>query len=223
MGLLSIEPPEEGIGDRVLEAIRDAIASQALPPGASLSEASLAAQLGVSKTPVREALIRLSEIGMVERVRARLRVIQPSRSVVSDAYELRCGLESFAAYLAAQRADARTVALIEEAAASGLGCMRVSDSSGRPSWRNTFHGLVASASRNSALSKQIEDCFTLTWTLRTRDAPKVIDDGALAQHHLDVARKIREGDPAGARDSMAQHLQSLQKSIVDSYGETRSS
>jgi DNA-binding GntR family transcriptional regulator len=56
----------ESLTQLVYQALRDAIISKRLPPGERVSEASLARQLRVSKTPVREALLRLHAIGLVE-------------------------------------------------------------------------------------------------------------------------------------------------------------
>jgi DNA-binding GntR family transcriptional regulator len=63
-----IDLHRHSLTEQVYDAIRDAIVSKALPPGIRLSEAALAEKFGVSKTPVREALLRL---GAVDWWRAR--------------------------------------------------------------------------------------------------------------------------------------------------------
>lgn len=56
----------ESLADVVYETIREAIINRVIPPGSRLTEAALADQLNVSKTPVREALLKLRQIGLVE-------------------------------------------------------------------------------------------------------------------------------------------------------------
>ena len=82
---------------RVFAEIRDKIVDATLPPGSRVSESVLADQLRVSKTPVREALLRLRHIGLVEPSSTGLRVIQPSAKAIRDAYEFRAGVEAIAA------------------------------------------------------------------------------------------------------------------------------
>ena len=105
----------------VLEAIRSAIVNQELPAGARVTEAGLARQLNVSKTPVREALLQLREIGLIEADERRGgRILSPSRSTISDAYEVREALEVFAAGAAATRSDDRSIRRIYRTADRSL-------------------------------------------------------------------------------------------------------
>ena len=95
----------ESLTQLVYQALRDAIISKRLPPGERVSEASLARQLRVSKTPVREALLRLHAIGLVEADGGRGgRIVRPSAELIRHTYEVRGALESLAARLAAERA-----------------------------------------------------------------------------------------------------------------------
>lgn len=68
--------------DLVLDALRQSIVDQTLAPGQQVSEASLAKSLQVSKTPVREALLRLRHIGLVEPASRGLRVVRPSAGTI---------------------------------------------------------------------------------------------------------------------------------------------
>lgn len=83
--------------------IRDAIMNGSLAPGASLVEKALASWCGVSRTPIREALLRLEQDGLVERTSRGLVVRQRSPEEVLDIYEVRIVLEAAAARVAAER------------------------------------------------------------------------------------------------------------------------
>jgi DNA-binding GntR family transcriptional regulator len=94
--------------DRAYSAIRLAIANGDLRPGFPLLETELSAQLGMSRTPVREALNRLKAEDMVETIRRKgIFVKTLSTEELSHMYEMAEGLEGMVAYLVASEADAR--------------------------------------------------------------------------------------------------------------------
>ena len=89
----------------VFEALRDAIVSRILEPGERLMEVQLAEAMGVSRTPVREAIRRLELEGFVVMIPRRgAYVAQLSLKDIADAFEIRGALEGLAAGLAAERA-----------------------------------------------------------------------------------------------------------------------
>lgn len=95
--------------------LRSEIIDWQLEPGTPLGEIETAARLGVSRTPVREALARLTAEGLVSSVSRTARVAPLSRELVIELYELREALETSAARLAARRRDpARFEALLAE-------------------------------------------------------------------------------------------------------------
>ena len=115
-----IEAPER-LADVVYDAIRQSITDKTLAPGARVTEGGIAEQLGVSKTPVREALLRLRRIGVIEPDGVRGgRVVRPSRSAIREAYEVREALEVFAVRSVAERVSGRDLDRISEAASLSL-------------------------------------------------------------------------------------------------------
>ena len=99
----------EGIYDRV----RVDIVHGALRPNQRLVEIELAERLGVSRTPVRETLQRLTLEGLVQRTRGGWVVHEHSRDEIRSIYEVRAALDGYAAFLAADRATARELAALE--------------------------------------------------------------------------------------------------------------
>src|SRR5437588_4218573 len=115
-----IEAPER-LADVVYEAIRQSIMDKTLAPGARLTESGIAEQLGVSKTPVREALLRLRRIGVIEPDGVRGgRVVRPSLSAIREAYEVREALEVFAVRRVAARVSGRDLERICDTADRAL-------------------------------------------------------------------------------------------------------
>ena len=103
-GIFSGRHDRRKVTDWAYEEIRDAIIGLRLQPGDSLREAALAERLGVSKTPVREALGRLEKEGLVETTSFKGAVVSSySREDLIELYELRELLEGAAARTAAER------------------------------------------------------------------------------------------------------------------------
>ena len=103
-----------GVRLQVHAALREAIVSAELEPGRHLSENELAEWLGVSRTPVREALIRLRDDRLVEIMPQRgTAVARISPGAVADAQFVREALECAAIRIAAERADAADVAALD--------------------------------------------------------------------------------------------------------------
>lgn len=95
------------VSGRAYAVLKEQILTCQLPPGASLNEGRLAEQLGVSKTPIREALAMLSHEGFVEVLpRQGYRVTELTLADIQEIFNLRLLLEPAAAALAAQRATA---------------------------------------------------------------------------------------------------------------------
>ena len=102
------------------EAVRESIISGELRPGDFLVEAQLSADMGISKTPVREALIRLARDGLVDqKLHRRSRVAQPTAEDVRQACELRRWVEARVAAEAARSRDEALVARLEATIAEG--------------------------------------------------------------------------------------------------------
>lgn len=139
----------------IYEKVHARILDGRLAPGSLLVEGTLAKEFGVSRTPVREALSRLSHEGLVERhERAmRVRVLKPED--VLEIYEVRIALEAAAARAAAGRRTDLDVARLQRTveAMQGLGD---GDVDVRPKLAHSFHFAIWGASHNAALRETLE-------------------------------------------------------------------
>lgn len=201
--------------EQVYDAIRDAIVSKALPPGIRLSEAALAEKFGVSKTPVREALLRLGAVGLVENEASVTRVVTPSRDRIRHAYEVRGGHEFTAARLAATRAGRREVAALQRLAEQSVVSAEAGDAPGFREFDARFHRGVASAASNPLLTQLVENSFSLTWALRSRDVPVTGDSIDCARQHVSIAGAIREHEAQRASIEMLAHIEKVMHMVLD--------
>ncbi|MFB9377693.1 GntR family transcriptional regulator [Kineococcus gynurae] len=119
--------------ERAYERLRTDVLDGVLPPGAVLAEVEQAARLGVSRTPVREAFLRLSSEGLAAPVGGRGLVVAPlSPADVTALYELREALEEQAARLAARRGDPRVFAALAEGFAAAPARLAATGPDGAP-------------------------------------------------------------------------------------------
>lgn len=209
------------LSQQVYDAIRDAIVSKALPPGMRLSEAGLADKFGVSKTPVREALLRLMAIGLVEGESTGTRVVTPSRDRILHAYEVRGGHEFTAARLAAARATRREVAELARDAEQSVIRAEAGDAPGFREFDARFHRGVARAASNPLLAQLVENSFSLTWALRRRDVPVTGDSIDCAHQHVSIARAIREREAQRASTEMLAHIEKVMSMVLDALEKSK--
>ncbi len=219
IGILDpIDSKPESLSQLVYTSIRKAIVSKVLMPGTVVSEAALAQQLTVSKTPVREALLRLQAVGLVEQDGGRgLRVVLPSEALIRQAYEVRWALEGILARLAAQRADPEEQESIAAAAAESLANAQRADIEGFRHWDRAFHRAVADAAANPRLAELADDALSLASVLRERDVPDVQDAIRCARQHFAISNAIRHHRSEDAAAASEQHVRDVQQMVLDAF------
>ena len=147
-------------GEEAYLQIRRSILEGGLRPGQRIVEQQLAEALSVSRTPVREALVKLERENLVARIGRGMAVRTYSSDEVRDIYDLRAHLESYAARIACERITDAELAALErvqeelEADRSGLAEGEAIRNLAQTNQR--FHGVVVRAARSAPL----ERCFT---------------------------------------------------------------
>lgn len=137
------------LADGVYQLLRSDIVLGRIQPNSFLQEAELAERLGVSRTPVREALLRLAKDQLVVSHRRRWLVTELDTSEITEIYQVRAALEGFAAGQAALKADADQIAAITQA-------LQVREHAGPDptaivTSNELFHRLIVEASGNQRL------------------------------------------------------------------------
>jgi DNA-binding GntR family transcriptional regulator len=147
---------EGGSSDAVYNTLREAILSKVLTPGPQLAEEELARAFGVSRTPIREAILRLEAERLVERRGGRrVSVARISPAEILEIYDVRVALDGLAAELASRNATPPDIAQLrwinERMIASG----KAGDFDEVSKLSLDFHDWIARASANSFLLSQI--------------------------------------------------------------------
>lgn len=193
----------------MLDTLVDEIVLGMLSPGEKLSEGRLAKRFGVSRMPVREALIELSRRGMVRVVpQVGTFVTEMSTEEVTAQLEVREALEVHAARLTAERSTPPVLAKLEAL----LEAMNDAAAAGNPrayvALDEAFHSTIMQATQNSAL---LEHYRILTQALHREYLSLVVSAthgrmGRSLEEHREVMRCLREGDVDGAEVAMREHV-----------------
>ena len=206
----------DNLTDRVFEQIRSAITTRVFPPGERLTEAKLAEDLNVSKTPVREALVRLREIGLIEPDGRRGgRIVQPSRATIAEMYEVREALEVQAALLAAERADSEAKAVIKAAARRSLEGAQADDRGAFRTADIAFHDAIAASTQNERLEILVRNSLDLILAVRTRDFEHVEASLSCSKAHVAIANAIARRDASAAADQMRTHVRHVRDLVLE--------
>ncbi|MFT4135619.1 GntR family transcriptional regulator [Microbacterium sp.] len=177
--------------DRAYATLLDEIQSGTLPAGAVLGEVEQASRLGVSRTPLREALGRLAADGLVTQQSPRVTVVTGiDRDDIRALFEVRRALEEAAARLAAVRADAATfAALAAEFAATESTAASAAELAGEDAL-DAYYALIARF--DAALDASVSNDY-LTASLRS------------VRTHLVRVRRLARDNPARLAASVAEH------------------
>ncbi|WP_018465469.1 GntR family transcriptional regulator [Calidithermus timidus] len=177
--------------------LRESILSGILSPGTRISEPGLAESLGISRTPVREALQRLSQEGLVELSPgrgARVRVITPQE--VREVYEVRALLEAEGARLAALNATRAELEALEERLQT-LDRIPAEEYAEQMRVDFEFHSLLMEASHNRTLARIYQDLRSGLALVRAHQQTLSQHPKTREQHHQILkALQQREAEQA---------------------------
>lgn len=204
-------------GYRVEEAYRHLktrIMSADLPPGASLNELEIAAALGTSRTPVREAIRKLEQEGLAMRYPNRGAIVTKlSMTDVLEIWQLREILEPAACRLAADRIDRDALARIERTIL-GLQGQEMGPEGYEAFLRADMdlHGLIVDSTGNAALRQVLGMLNERVVQVRVVTSPARFRH-AVAEH-LAIIAALKARDAQEAMEAMRRHLENARQSMV---------
>ena len=171
--------PRRRLRDTAYERLKDAIRHQELQPGQALSETYLSETLGISRTPVREALQQLAQEGLVQVIPGRaVTVAAPSVQGILNLIHIRSLLEPEVARLVAESSLPEVVATLREALVKMQAAAEQGDKSAWSRADAVWHERLASACPNSLLAE-------LTLQMRNRTHGLSVDNQTTATRLVD--------------------------------------
>src|SRR5262245_11999626 len=194
--------------------LKDLIVSGQLQPGERLVEAQIAEELGVSRTPVREALRRLLDEHLVSRdTSGALTVHRATQREIEDIYTIREVLDGLAARLAARRISetdllwmTETVETMREAAADESGDVVAANL--------TFHDVLYGAAGNPRLTRMGQELRDFVRLFSREPLAVAARAAEIAEEHEAILGALREGDADRAEDASRAHVRRARENLA---------
>lgn len=225
-----IEKGESKLGHHAYLYLKKMLLSGELEAGDKISEVQLAADLGMSRTPVREAIRRLEVEGVLEPVASSGTFVKHAeRSTIIESYELRIAIESFAVQKAARRMKPAQMKQVQNLCDQMLAAIRDFRDSGKPYMTGeplrrylnadiSFHILLLNAAENRHALAIYNDLNLRSAIFGFRSHDRDLHHVARVWcQHERVARALRKRDSKSALHSLEKHMYASMEAALDAY------
>ncbi len=200
--------PRVSVAQRIESALLDEIAAGQIEPGQRLDETRLAERFGASRTPVREALGRLTAQGVLEPSEGRgTRVAQYTREELAQMFEAMHEIEALCARLVAQRLTLLAKSQLEAAQARCHEAAKSGDFPGYLRANESLHFAIYQATGNPYIQQMASDFRRRTGPFRAKKFATKADLIASAHSHDELLEKIFSADSNDAFDYMRKHME----------------
>lgn len=210
-----------GLAEQAYTLLRDAILSHTLPPGTRLSVPEIARQLDVSRSPAREAIIRIQYEGLADYLPHRGAVVSRiDLNNLAEIYTIREVLEGLAARLAAENADEHQLEQLEALWSAHAEAIDAADEARRVDLDGEFHREIRAAAGSLRLVESLDRLqgqirLAMATTSRVGGGPPA----ALAEHRA-ILDALRSRDGAAAETVAREHIRRLRENLQTASHDT---
>jgi DNA-binding GntR family transcriptional regulator len=206
----------KSLGQHVFENLKQAVITGKVLPGNRLIESRLAEALGISRTPVREAIHKLEREGYLRKLpRGGFTVLGFSRKDIEETFGIRSILESYAARLAAAKHQEAALKPLEDKIKIYQQCLDAKDLDSLLKINTEFHELLYALSQSPRLVKMINDLKDHIYRYRKL----ILQNERLArisnEDHKRMLEYIRRRDEEGVEKLVRDHLIRGQKAVLN--------
>lgn len=203
------------VGQSVYRALQDLLARQHFAPGQRLNVEALSRELGVSRTPVWEALKKLEVEGVVRtRPRKGVYVTAPDADKAREIYVVREAVEGLASRLAARHITTPELRALEHSLDVQAAAAAAADVPAYSRADIEFHNLVVQASRNETLIRILRSLYgqilvlrLQTLNLKHRMRPSIAE-------HQQIFAALKSGDPERAETAARRHIRMVLRDVM---------
>ena len=202
--------------DIVFQTLRNAIITGELQPGERLMETQLGEKLGVSRTPIREAIRKLELEGLVIMVPHKgAQVAQFTEKDIQDVLEVRAALEALSARLACKRMDDRAFLKLQLAIAEYSYAAKNRDLETMIQKDVEFHDIICSATQNDKLIQLFSNLKEQVNRYRITYLKNVEDSDTVEAEHIAILEALKNKQEDVASDLATKHINTQCHSITD--------
>lgn len=203
--------------DVVFHTLRHSILMGERKPGERLMEITLSKQLGVSRTPIREAIRMLEQEGLVAMApRKGAWVAQITKKDLEDVLEVRCALEKLAIELACCNITSQQLLALRQNVAEFNLAMEKNDITLLAEKDVAFHDIIFHSANNRCLVQMISNLREQMYRYRVEYLKNPNSHTKLMQEHNAIIQNLKEKDVAGAQKNIVDHIYN-QVAAVSSY------
>jgi DNA-binding GntR family transcriptional regulator len=215
--------PRADLSGLAYTRLKELILRYEMKPGQKLTQETLAGRLGVSLTPVREALRTLEQEGYVTLLRNRgFYVAEITLKEAEELFELREALEMLSIGKAIKYRDDAFIDALEACVREYKRVVRQALTRERILMDQRFHLLIARQADNESLRRTLEHVFERITLKRKIEGASPTRGAAAYDEHVTILEAIREGDVARARDLVGQHVRNAKDAVLRQLRERQS-
>lgn len=201
--------------DVVFNTLRQAIITGEFAPGERLMEIALANRLGVSRTPVREAIRKLELEGLVVMIpRKGAEVAKITEKDLRDVLEVRSSLEELAAELATERMNEEIKEKLEKALDDFKKAIDSEDNAAIADSDVEFHDIIFEATGNARLIQIISNLREQMYRYRLEYVKDTEYHTVLLNEHWELVKAMLEGKKDEARKIMKKHIDNQEMTVI---------
>jgi len=213
----SVPPARSLLRDQAYVRLRDAILDGTLEPGEQLRDAEIADWLGLSRTPIREALARLEEYGLVETEPNRFTRVSPlTARDARDAFPVVAALHALAASLGVERLSPDELGAMRSANADFEAALARGNVKAAIATDDHFHGVLVHASANREISRALERLMPKVRRLERARFASLAGRRSVEQHDR-IVEFCAAGQAERAADAVRENWLSLGALIHKSF------
>ena len=206
--------------DVVFQTLRQAILKGELKPGERLMEIQLAQKLGVSRTPVREAIRKLELEGLVLIIpRKGAEVAEITIKDLEDVLEVRAALEELAVCDACENITEEQILALKEAADNFQAALESDDLVKCAETDMAFHEIIYSATNNKRLLQILNNLREQMYRYRMEYVKDIRQRSNLVEEHRELLDAISSRDSIKAKELMKTHLLNQQQEVINNIQE----
>lgn len=203
--------------DVVFQTLRQAILRGTLQPGERLMEIHLAQKLGVSRTPVREAIRMLELDGLVTMIPRKGAVVaEITVSDLEDVLEVRAALEELAVRKACQNMNDEQMRALEKAEDRFVRSLRKTDLIACAQADVEFHEIISDATGNQRLIQILNNIREQIYRYRLENLKDKKSHANLVEEHAAIRQALRERSESKAQEAVRVHIEHQKESIIES-------